>query len=172
MATLSVNYAGGLPAFVFQPLTGPGTIPQTCKVTNLSPVSLYAGPRAALQTPGALPAGIPPGGHLYLQACTAAVYMAGPYSPGTVTATLTAAPATAGSTAITLSATVASSFAAGTSILLGNAATSRELLVVASTSASSVITTTSPTLYDHAASSTISTVIFQPVQALAVTGAQ
>ena len=164
MASFSVDFAAGLPAFVFQPLTGVGAPTQTVKITNLSGAPAYAGPAAALQTPNALPAGIPPNGNLYLQNCTAAVYLTGPYAAGSVTATITASAVTAGSTTITCSTTVPSGFPAGTSFLLGNAASGKELLVVSSTSASSVITTTSALLYDHAASSTISTVVFTPVQ--------
>ena len=75
MSSFSVDYAGGLPAFVFQPLTGVGVHRQTVKITISSAAPVYAGPAAALQTPNALPAGIPPNGHLYLQKCTAAVYV-------------------------------------------------------------------------------------------------
>lgn len=170
MSAFSVDFAGGLPAFVFSPVTGVGAPQQSVKIRNLSGAPAYAGPAATLQTPNALPAGIPPNGHLYLQNCTAAVYLVGPYAPGAVTATISASAVAAGSTVITCSTTVPASFAAGTSFLLGNAASSRELLVVASTSASSAITTTSALNYDHAASSTISTVIFTPVQLGVLTG--
>ena len=170
MSSFSVDFAGGLPAFVFQPLTGVGVAQQSVKITNLSGAPAYAGPAAALQTPNALPAGIPPNGQLYLQDCTAAVYVTGPYAPGAVTATISASAVAAGSTVVTCSTTVPASFAAGTSFLLGNAASGRELLVVSSTSASSAITTTSGLLYDHAASSTISTVVFTPVQVGVQTG--
>lgn len=171
MANFSVGYAGGLPAFVFTPATGAGVPPQTLKVTNIGSSPLYLGPAATLQTPNALPAGVAPGAHVLISPVTVSTYLAGPYVAGTATCTIAAAVSTAGSTAFTVSTTVPASFPAGTSFLIGNAASSRELLVVSSTSASSVITSTTPSIYDHAQASTISTVVFSPVQAQVMTGA-
>ena len=170
MADFSVSFTGGLPSFVFTPLTGTTAPLQTLKVTNIGSYPLYLGPAATLQTPNVLPVAVAPGAHMYVNPVTASTYLAGPYGPGTSTATISATASTAGSTNFTMSTGVAAAFAAGTSFLIGNASTGRELLVVSSTSASSVITSTTASLYDHALSSTVSTVMFSPVQAHVLTG--
>ena len=48
VSAFSVDFARGLPAFVFQPLTGVGVPVQSVKITNLSGAPAYAGPAAAL----------------------------------------------------------------------------------------------------------------------------
>jgi hypothetical protein len=169
MATFSVNHTGGLPAWIWTPLTGVNVPSQGLKITSTGNNPAYIGPAANLQTPNALPVALAPGQRVFLNGITQATYVCGNYSPGTVTAALAAAISTAGSTLFTV-ASAPASFPAGTSFLVGNAASSRELLVVASTSASSVITSTTGSLYDHAVSSTISTVVFSPVQVLISNG--
>jgi hypothetical protein len=170
VADFSVSFTGGLPSFVFTPVTGTTAPLQTLKVTNIGSYPLYIGPAATLQTPNVLPLPVAPGASMFVNPVTSSTYVAGPYAAGTSTTTISATASTANSTNFTMSTAVPAAFAAGTSFLIGNASSSRELLVVSSTSASSVITSTTASLYDHALSSTVSTVVFSPVQAHCLTG--
>ena len=159
---------------------GPGCLERNTSRYGLRRMPLCPACRAALegrthqretpQTPGALAVAVAAGAETYMNPVTGSTYLAGPYGPGASTCTISAAVSTAGSTTFTISSTVPAVFPAGTSFLIGNAATSRELLVVSNTSALSVITSTTASIYDHAASSTVSTVVFSPVQAHITTG--
>lgn len=168
MGTFSVNIST-TPSFVWQPVpTLP--FPSTVKVTNLASAPVYAGPLSTLLTPGAFPAGIAPGAHLYLNPATAAVYVSAGYSAGTNTTTLSTAPSTAGSTSFTVASNT--HFPAGTLLLLGSAASSQEVLSVASTTSTTILTTTTGSLFDHCGSATVSTATANAGQVLVTTGAQ
>lgn len=80
------------------------------------------------------------------------------FTKGAVAGTMTASAITAGTTTLTTAA-APSSLPAGTTFVVGNG-TGAEALVVASTSASSVVTFTAPCLFDHVASSVLNLATF------------
>lgn len=88
--------------------------------------------------------------------------------PAGGSSTLSAAAVAAGSTTFTTAAAPNAGLSAGATFILGTAP-AQEVLTVASTSASSVITTTTKSLYDHAASSPLSvaTVYVSPIRVTA-----
>ena len=152
MADFGITVGPGAASWVFTPTT---VATNTLKISNLGTSPLYAGPLAAVSTPGAFPAPVLAGAHLFLNPVTAATYLTAGFSAGTSTTTLSAASSTAGSTSFTVASNTA--FPAGTVMLVGSAASSQEVLAVASTTSTTVITTTTASLYDHAASATVST---------------
>ena len=162
MADFPVNATGA--TFVFTPVTG---LANTLKVTNTGSTALYAGPQAAMLTPGAFPLVIAPGRELYVNPVTVSTYLSAGYAAGTSTTTLSAA-AAAGTTSFTVASNT--SFPAGTTLLLGSAKSSQEALVVASTTSTTVITSASASLYDHVSGATVTTATANFGQARCLTG--
>jgi hypothetical protein len=159
----------GSPSWVFQPVTA---LNQTVKITNNGSAPLYAGPLNTLLTPGAFPAAIPPNWHLYINPATAAVYVSCGYVAGSNTTTLAGASANsypAGTTQFTVASQT--HLPVGQMFLLGNASSSQEVLVVATSVSTTVLTTTLASLYDHVAAATVTTCTPIVGQAYVSTGA-
>lgn len=150
MADYPITVGPGAPSWIFTPTT---VAANTLKVTNIGSSPLYVGPLAALSTPGAYPPPVLPGRELYYTAATAATYLSAGFSAGTTSTTLSSN-ATAGSSAFTVGSTTG--FTAGSVLLVGSAASSQEVVVVAGTTATAV-TASTVTLYDHLSGVTVST---------------
>lgn len=164
MADFGVNATGA--TFVFTPVTGVGVPASTCKITNTGSSPLYAGPLNTMLTPGAYPAGIAPRSELYLNPCTASVYLSAGYAAGTSTTTLSSG-STAGSSSFTVASN--SAFPAGTTLLLGSVKSSQEALVVSATTSTTVVTTSASSLYDHLSGATVTTATANSGQARCLT---
>ena len=103
---------------------------------------------------------IPPGSHpVELQGVTQTLYACCAYALGTATTTLAAA-FTAGTTVPAV--TAQGNFPVGTTFIVGNLASSQELLTSGSSFASTTIGTTSVALYDHLSGETVQTAVIQP----------
>lgn len=132
------------PTWIFTPVTNQSNIVQ---IINTGRWPVYVGP-SGVDQPGGL--AVPPGSqHLRLQNVSQTLYAVSQVVPGALSATQSSG-VTAGSTAITLNATVPTALAAGTTIIVGSTANSGwEAQVVATTTASSQLTFANPLVNDH-----------------------
>jgi hypothetical protein len=148
------------PTWVFTPTPN---APATIRIYNEGRYPVYLG-ASGMSQPDAL--AIPPGSKPFtLQNVTQTIYAISGVLPGAQAATAAASALTAGTTAITLTAVVPASLAAGTTIIVGNTAGSGwEAQVVNSTTASSQITFANPLVDDHFTSSPIYLATMQPGQ--------
>lgn len=140
------------PTWCFTPtpnVTGP-----SIRIFNPGRSTVYIGGSQMTQNNAlAIPAGNKP---IELQNCPFTVYALSGVTVGAVAGTMSASSVTVGTTAITLTTTVPTSLAAGTTIIVGSTAgTGWEAQVVATTTASSQLTFTSALVQDHAASSPV-----------------
>jgi hypothetical protein len=148
-----------VPTWVFSPspaggasvrLYNEGTQPVYIGGANVSPYNglpLYPGSRP-----------------LEIQNANGTIYTCSAVSPGTAAGTMSAAALPAGATLATLTTAVPTAFAAGSTFTISNGSTNAEVLVVASTTASSVVNFTTAALYDHVASSLFTAVTTKPGQ--------
>jgi len=139
----------------------------TVRVVNTGRNVVYVGGSQVTQSTG-MP--IQPGGKPVDLAAGSALYALAPVTGLAVAATMSSSAVTAGTTAITLAATVPTALAAGTTIAVGNTAGSWEAQVVASTTASSQITFANALVQDHAGSQVIYTATALPAQVQVVAG--
>jgi hypothetical protein len=101
-----------------------------------------------------------------MQNVTQTMYVLSPVSGPVIAGTMSASAVTVGTTAITLTAVVPATLAAGTTIIVGSTAgTGWEAQVVNSTTASSQITFANPLVQDHAGSGVIYTASYLQGQA-------
>ena len=149
------------PTFVFTPNTSAAS---TVQFINIGRYPVYVGGSQVTQNNG-LP--IPPGTTkpVRLIGVTSNLYALSGVGNPVVAGTMSSSAVTVGTTAITLTATVPTSLAAGTTIIVGSTAgTGWEAQVVASTTASSQITFANPLVQDHAGSGVIYTATALPAQ--------
>lgn len=154
------------PTWIFTPSTyGPPTV----RLTNTSRYTVYVGGSQVTQNNGIA---LPPGGKgLELIGNTGTLYAVSPVVAGSAAGTMSSSAVTVGTTAITLTATVPTSLAAGTTIIVGSTVgTGWEAQVVNSTTASSQITFASPLVQDHAGSGVIYTATPQYGQVNVIAG--
>ena len=148
------------PTFVFTPNTSAAS---TVQFVNIGRYPVYVGGSQVTQNNG-LP--VPPGGQpVKLVGVTQNLYALSGVGNPVVAGTMSSSAVTVGTTAITLTATVPTSLAAGTTIIVGSTAgTGWEAQVVNSTTASSQITFANPLVQDHAGSGVIYTATALPAQ--------
>lgn len=149
------------PTWAFTPtpsVTGPSV-----RIWNPGRNTLYVGGSQMTQNNSLpIPAGNRP---IDLQNCPFTLYALSGVTVGAQAATAAAGALTVGTTAITLTAAVPSSLAAGTTIIVGTTVgTGWEAQVVNSTTASSQITFTSPLVQDHVGSSPVFLATALPAQ--------
>lgn len=140
------------PTWVFTPTPN---APSSVRFYNEGTTTVYVG-----QSNVSLVNGFPilPGNRpVEFQNVTATLYaVSGITSSGANTTTLSQ-PATAGSTQVTM--TSVANFPPGTTFLVGNVAGARDVLVVATSTATTVVTTTSAIQYDHLTGQTVATAV-------------
>lgn len=107
----------------------------------------------------------PPGAQLSLPFANSAIWATGAITTGTPSTSLSVA-GTAGGTALTFAGSVAS-FGTGTTVSIATG-TAQEFVTLATITSGTVITLTAPLLYDHLASSTVTTITAQSATALSV----
>lgn len=156
------------PTWAFTPVTGQNT---TIRLYNTGRTPVYAGGSQVTQNNGLL---IPTGSRpVEMQNVTQTVYVLSPVVASSVVAagTMSSSAVTVGTTAITLTAAVPASLAAGTTIVVGSTVgTGWEAQVVNSTTASSQITFANPLVQDHVGSGVIYTATAQLGQISVVAG--
>ena len=139
------------PTWVFTPTPN---APATVRFNNTGLRPVYVGASGVTPWNGVL---VPPGSRpVEMQNVTQTLYaVSGVTAIQAGAGTMTASAATAASTTVTLAAAVPAGLAAGVTFVLGNTAntTGAEVLIVSSTSASSVVTFTTPCVLDHAGGS-------------------
>lgn len=142
---------GVTPTWIFTPTP---SVTATVRLYNEGRYPVYIGTSGLNQADAvAIPAGCRP---LEMANVTQTLYACSGVSITTQAATMSASPVTAGSTAITLTTTVPTSLAAGTTIVVGNTAgTGWEAQVVNSTTASSQLTFANALVNDHTSSSPV-----------------
>lgn len=147
----NVNVAPA-PTWIFTPNTVPASGTNIVRLYNPGRFPVYVGQQGVNQYNGmpVLPGARP----VELVNVTQTLYAACPVTPTTACATISATASTAGSSAFT-GTTLALNIPPGTAFITGgsNAATAIEVLVVATSTGTTSITTTTPSLYDHLASS-------------------
>ncbi len=145
------------PTWAFTPTPN---APATVRVSNTGRYPVYVGGSQVTQNNGIQ---VPPGSRpIEMQNVTQTMYVLSPVSGPVIAGTMSASAVTVGTTAITLTAAVPASLAAGTTIIVGSTAgTGWEAQVVASTTASSQITFANPLVQDHVASGVIYTATAQ-----------
>ena len=131
------------------------------RISNTGRYPVYVGGSQVTQNNGIQ---VPPGSRpILMQNVTQTMYALSPVVPSSAVAagTMSASATTVGTTAITLTAVVPATLAAGTTIIVGSTVgTGWEAQVVNSTTASSQITFANPLVQDHAASGVIYTVSY------------
>ena len=146
------------PTWVFTPTPN---APATVRISNTGRYPVYVGGSQVTQNNGIQ---VPPGSRpILMQNVTQTMYALSPVVPSSAVAagTMSASATTVGTTAITLTAVVPATLAAGTTIIVGSTVgTGWEAQVVNSTTASSQITFANPLVQDHAASGVIYTVSY------------
>lgn len=144
------------PTWVFTPTTG---APSSVRFYNEGSGTVYVG-QANVSPYNGLPI-IPGNRPVEFQNVTTSLYACSAAGAGTSVTTLSAAVVAAGATTFTVATTAG--FVAGSQLILGNSGKGQEIVSVASTTAT-VVTLNGTTLYDHAASSTVSTAAVIPGQ--------
>jgi len=154
------------PTWAFTPNT---SATATVRIVNTGRNPVYVGGSQVTQNNG-LP--VPPGGKtVELIGVTQTLYALSGVTGLAVAGTMSSSGVTVGSTAITLATTVPTGLAAGTTIVVGSTAgTGWEAQVVATTTASSQLTFTSPLVQDHVGSSVVYTATAAPAQVQFVAG--
>ena len=139
------------PTWIFTPTPN---APATVQLFNEGTKTVFVG-TSGLDQSGALPV-LPGCKPIRLQNVTASLYAISGVTVGAQSGTMTTTAVTAGSTVVTLTGTVPTALAAGTTIVVGNTAgTGWEAQVVASTTASSQLTFASALANDHVGSSPV-----------------
>jgi hypothetical protein len=154
------------PTWAFTPNT---SATATVRIVNTGRNTVYVGGPQVTQNNGMpVPANSKP---VELIGVTSTLYCLSGVGGLAVAATMSSSGVTVGSTAITLSTTVPTSLAAGTTIVVGSTAgTGWEAQVVNSTTASSQITFANPLVQDHVGSGVIYTANAAPGQVQFVAG--
>ena len=149
------------PTWAFTPTPN---APATVRISNTGRYPVYVGGSQVTQNNGIQ---VPPGSRpIEMQNVTQTMYVLSPVSGPVIAGTMSASAVTVGTTAITLTAVVPASLAAGTTIIVGSTTgTGWEAQVVASTTASSQITFANPLVQDHVGSGVIYTATAQLGQA-------
>ena len=139
-----------LPAQVFVANTTAG-VTAVVNLMNMSSQMMFVGLSACTPATG-LP--LMPGERIRLNNVPKSVYACSNWVAGTQLATLSASAYTAGSTQFTTSAAALASLPVGTYFVVGGTANSsqQEVLCVATSVSTTVLTTTSGSLFDHAVS--------------------
>jgi hypothetical protein len=139
-----------LPAQVFVANTTAG-VTSVVSLMNMSPQMMFVGLSACTPTTG-LP--LMPGERIRLNNVPKSVYACSNWAAGTQLATAAASAVTAGTTSFTTSAAALSVLPVGTYFVIGGTANSsqQEVLQVATSVSTTVLTTTTGSLFDHAAS--------------------
>ena len=131
----------------------------TCTIKNISPSqTLFVGLSATTPNTG-LP--LLPNAEIKLQNAPKALYVSSNWSAGAALATASASAATAGTTSWTVAAGGMANIPVGTYFLIG-AGTGQEALCVATSASTTTITTTTGSLFDHAASEVLDAVVTTP----------
>lgn len=162
----SVN-PGVTPQWVFSPPSGvPST---TLGLTNTGRWPVFAGGAGVTQYNG-LP--ILPGTRIEMKGVLQPVYVASGVTSLVVQGTVSATAVTAGSTALTMTATVPTALAAGTYVVIGNTANTGgcQPQLVASTTASSQITFANALVLDVANGDVVYSATYQPAQVRVTAG--
>ena len=145
------------PTWVFTPTPN---VPATVRISNTSRYPVYVGGSQMTQNNSFA---IPPGSRpVEMQNVTQTLYALSPVQNPVIAGTMSASAVTVGTTAITLTAAVPASLAAGAVCIIGSTVgTGWEAQVVNSTTASSQITFANPLVQDHVASGVIYTATAQ-----------
>lgn len=154
------------PTWAFTP---PANVTATVNIYNTGRTPVYVGGSQVTQNNGLL---VPPGSRpVEMQNITQTIYALSPVYGPTIAATMTSSAVTVGTTAITLTAAVPASLAAGTTIIVGSTAGAGwEAQVVNSTTASSQLTFANPLVQDHVGSSVVYTATAQIGQVRFIAG--
>lgn len=147
------------PTWIFTPNpSGPTNV----RLYNEGFGTIYVGQQGVNQYNG-MPV-LPNSKPIELYGVTQTLYAASPVTPTTAAATISATASTAGSGSFTVVTTNAN-LPAGTALIMGSPAgssTAFEVLVVASTTSTTVVTFTTKTLYDHFVSSIATAATYAP----------
>ena len=147
-----------LPAVVFTSPTGTGVNP-VCILKNESPSqTLFVGLSACTPNTG-LP--LPPNESVKLNAASSNLYACSNWAAGTAAATASTGVATVGTTSWTVASGGMANIPAGTTFLIG-VGTGQEALKVATSVNTTQITTSSGSLFAHAASEVLYAVVTTP----------
>ena len=145
-----------IPTWIFTPTPN---APSTVRLYNEGSNIIWVGQSPVTPFNGfPIPAGSRP---VEFQNATTTLYACSNVAPGTVSNTLTAVALAAGATSFTLGSTA--NMPAGTTLIIGNTGKGQEVATVAGTTATAVTVSTG-LLYDHAASSTVTTAVVYPGQ--------
>jgi hypothetical protein len=145
------------PAVVFTAPTGTGVYP-TCAVKNESSQTLFVGLSACTPNTG-LP--LPPNTRILLGVIPKNLYACSNWSAGTAAATAGTGAATVGTTSWTVASGGMANIPVGTSFVIGTG-TGAEVLTVATSASTTTITTGTGSLFAHAASEVLSSVVTTP----------
>ena len=147
-----------LPTAVFVSPTGTGVNP-VCILKNESPsTTLFVGLSACTPNTG-LP--LPPNESVKLNAANSNLYACSNWSAGAAAATASTGVATAGTTSWTVASGGMPNIPVGTYFTIGSG-TGQEVLNVATSASTTTITTTTASLFDHAASEVLHLVVTTP----------
>ena len=147
-----------LPVAVYVTPTGTGVNP-VCRLKNESPSqTLFVGLSACTPNTG-IP--LPPNTQIELPNASSTLYACSNWSAGTASATASASAATAGTTSWTVATGGMPNIPVGTYFLIGSG-TGQEALNVATSASTTTITTTTGSLFDHAASEIFHAVVTTP----------
>lgn len=147
-----------LPTQVYVAPTGTGVNP-SCIIQNISPSqTLFIGLSATTPNTG-LP--LPPNAQIKLPAAPKSLYASSNWSAGAALATASASAATAGTSSWTVASGGMANIPVGTYFLIGSG-TGQEALCVATSASTTTITTTTASLFDHAASEVLDAVVTTP----------
>ena len=147
-----------LPVAVFVAPTGTGVYP-VCRLKNESSSgTLFIGLSACTPNTG-IP--LPPNSQIELPAANQTLYACSNWAAGTASATASASAATAGTTSWTVASGGMANIPVGTYFLIGSG-TGQEALNVATSASTTTITTTTGSLFDHAASEVLHAVVTTP----------
>jgi hypothetical protein len=131
----------------------------TVRLKNESPsVTLFVGLAACTPKTG-VP--LPPNAMLEMPVPAASVYACSNWSAGTAAATASASAATVGTTSWTVASGGMANIPVGTSFVIG-VGTGAEVLTVATSASTTTITTGTGSLFAHAASEVLSSVVTTP----------
>ncbi len=147
-----------LPSAAYVAPTGTGVYP-VCRLRNESPsATLFVGLSACTPNTG-IP--MPPNSAIELSPAAKSLYACSNWSQGTAAATASASAATAGTTSWTVASGGMANIPVGTYFVIGTG-TGQEALNVATSASTTTITTTTGSLFDHAASEVLYSVVTTP----------
>ena len=147
-----------LPAQVFVSPSGTGVNPHVVLKNQSPSATLYVGLSACTPNTG-LP--LAPGTAIEISPAAKGLYACSNWSQGTAAATAGTGVATAGTSSWTVASGGMANIPVGTYFLIG-AGTGQEALNVATSASPTTITTTTASLFDHAASEVIYSVVTTP----------